>query len=151
MTAIQSKIGEGLKTGAFTPDQSQMYLSRLQEIRNDYDNLNGREVHREDWTGVNGRLDVLDANVTSALNRTAHVLPAYSNEDRIVMLQKRIDDRRVDGRLSGSDQRAFQDRLDSIRRDNMRMTEDGRTATYDDRAAISRRLDSLETDLNRTP
>jgi hypothetical protein len=43
----------------------------------------------------------------------------------------------------------YQSRLDSIRRDYLRMTDGGRYATNEERTDISRRLDSLETDLNR--
>jgi len=35
MGVIQDKIGDGLKTGALTPDQSQMYLTTLKGIRTD--------------------------------------------------------------------------------------------------------------------
>jgi len=45
--------------------------------------------------------------------------------------------------------REFQSRLDSIRRDYLRMTEGGRYTTADERADVSLRLDSLERDLNR--
>ena len=37
MVVIQEKIGDGLKTGALTPDQSQMFLTTLKGIRTDYD------------------------------------------------------------------------------------------------------------------
>ena len=52
-------------------------------------------------------------------------------------------------RLYQSDEREFQSRLDSIRREYMRMTEGGRYATHEEREDISRRLDELEKDLNR--
>jgi hypothetical protein len=39
--------------------------------------------------------------------------------------------------------------LDSIRREYLRMTEAGRSTTSEERTDISRRLDSLETDMNR--
>jgi hypothetical protein len=55
----------------------------------------------------------------------------------------------MNGRLPLTDGREFQARLDSIRRDYLRMTEGGRYTTYEERTDISRRLDSLETDLNR--
>ena len=71
------------------------------------------------------------------------------NGDRIVALQRRIDDGRISRRLPQTEEREFQSRLDSIRRDYLRMTEGGRSTTYEERADISRRLDSLETDLNR--
>ena len=71
------------------------------------------------------------------------------NGDRIVTLQRIIDDGRSSGRLPLTEGREYQTRLDSIRRDYLRMTEGGRYTTNEERADISRRLDSLETDLNR--
>jgi replicative DNA helicase len=71
------------------------------------------------------------------------------NGDRIVALQRKIDDGRISARLPSTEGREFQSRLDSIRRDYLQMTEGGRSTTYEERADISRRLDSLETELNR--
>jgi hypothetical protein len=68
---------------------------------------------------------------------------------RIVGLQRRIDDGRTSGRLPLAEGRDYQSRLDSIRSDYLQMTEGGRSTTYEQRADISRRLDSLEIDLNR--
>jgi len=51
--------------------------------------------------------------------------------------------------LPSTEGREFQSRLDSIRRDYLRMTEGGRQPTSEERADISLRLDSLEKDLNR--
>jgi len=151
MVVIQEKIGDGLKTNALTLDQSQMYLTTLKDIRTDYTALRDKEVSRDEWDRLNGRLDALDGEVSRAMTRPA--TPARieepRNADRIVAAQKRIDDGRTSGRLSSTDGRAYQDRLDSIRRDYLRMTEGGRYATNEERTDISRRLDSLETDLNR--
>jgi hypothetical protein len=151
MVVIQEKIGDGLKTGALTPDQSQMYLTALKDIRTDYTALRDKEVSRDEWNRLLGRLDVLGEEINRALARPAS--PARIEEprsgDRIVALQRRIDDGRTSGRLPPKEGRDYQSRLDSIRRDYLRMTEGGRSTTYEERADISRRLDSLETDLNR--
>ena len=42
MVVIQEKIGDGLKTGALSPDQSQMFLTTLKGIRTDYTALRDR-------------------------------------------------------------------------------------------------------------
>ena len=42
MVVIQEKIGDGLKTGALSPDQSQMFLTTLKGIRTDYEALRDR-------------------------------------------------------------------------------------------------------------
>jgi hypothetical protein len=149
MVVIQEKIGDGLKTGVLTPDQSQMFLTTLKGIRTDYMNLRDKNVYREEWDTLNGRLNALGEEIDRALARRPARIEEPRNGDRIVALQRRIDDGRASGRLPSTEGREFQSRLDSIRRDYLRMTEGGRYTTHDERADISRRLDSLETDLNR--
>jgi hypothetical protein len=148
MIVIQEKIGDGLKTGALTPDQSQMFLTTLKGIRTDYEALRDRNVSREEWDSLLGRLDALGDEINRALTRTTRI-EEPRNGDRIVALQRRIDDGRINKRLPLTEGRDYQSRLDSIRSDYLRMTEGGRSTTYEERAGISRRLDSLETDLNR--
>jgi hypothetical protein len=151
MVVIQEKIGDGLKTNALTPDQSQMYLTTLKGIRTDYTALRDKEVSRDEWDRLNGRLDALDGEVSRAMTRPASPARIESprNGDRIVALQKRIDDGRTSGRLTPTQGKEYQSRLDSIRSDYLRMTEGGRYATNEESTDIARRLDSLETDLNR--
>jgi len=148
MVVIQEKIGDGLKTGALTPDQSQMFLTRLKGIRTDYEALRERRVYREEWESLLGRLDALGDEINRALARTTRI-EEPRNGDRIVALQRRIDDGRINRRLPLTEERDYQSRLDSIRRDYLRMTEGGRYSTNEERSDISRRLDSLEMDLNR--
>jgi len=149
MVVIQEKIGDGLKTGSITPDQSQMFLTTLKGIRTDYTELRDRRVYRDEWDRLHGRLDVLGDEINRALARTTSIEEPRRNGDRIISLQMRIDDGRSSGRLSQTEGREFQSRLDSIRGDYLRMTEGGRYTTSEESADISRRLDSLETDLNR--
>jgi len=148
MVVIQENIGDGLKTGALTPDQAQMFLTTLKGIRTDYTELSNKSVYREEWDNLHRRLDVLGQEVTRAQTRTT-TIDEPRNGERIVALQGRLDDGRNNRRWSSTDEREFQSRLDSIRREYLRMTEGGRTSTYEERADISRRLDALETDLNR--
>ena len=148
MVVIQEQIGDGLKTGALTPDQSQMFLTTLKGIRTDYTNLRDKRVYRDEWDRLDARLNTLGNDI----NR-AHAQPVRIEEprngDRIVGLQRRIDDGRTSGRLPSTEAREFQSRLDSIRREYLRMTEGARSTTVEERSDISRRLDSLETELNR--
>jgi len=148
MVVIQEKIGDGLKTGALSPDQSQMFLTTLKGIRTDYTGLRDKAVSRDEWDRILGRLDALDAEINRALTRPARI-EEPRNGDRIVALQRRIDDGRTSGRLPRTEGSDYQSRLDSIRREYLRMTEGGRSTTNEERVDISRRLDSLETDLNR--
>src|SRR5664279_3498170 len=148
MVVIQENIGDGLKTGALSPDQSQMFLTTLKGIRSDYMALRDKKVHEEEWNALQGRLDVLGNEVNRAASRTTK-FEEPRNGDRILTLQRRIDDGIVSGRLPQSVGREFQTRLDSIRSEYMRMTSEGRYAAHEERVDISHRLDSLETDLNR--
>ena len=70
-------------------------------------------------------------------------------EDRLIALQRRIDNDRITGRLTQTEAREFQPRLDAIRSDYLRMTEGGRFLRYEDRAEITRRIDFLEIDIDR--
>jgi len=148
MVIIQEKIGDGLKTGALTPDQSQMFLTTLKGIRTDYEALRDKNVYRSEWERLNVRLDSLGDEINRALGRTSRI-DAPRNGERIVAFQRRIDDGRISGRLPMTEGREVQSRLDSIRRDYMRMTEGGRHATHEERTDISLRLDSLEKELDR--
>jgi hypothetical protein len=113
--------------------------------------LRDKEVSRDEWDRLNGRLDTLGEEINRALARPASParIEEPRNADRIVTLQRRIDDGRTSGRLSPAVGGDYQSRLDSIRRDYLRMTDGGRYATNEERTDISRRLDSLETDLNQ--
>ncbi|KAB0663800.1 hypothetical protein F6V25_15320 [Oryzomonas japonica] len=148
MVVIQEKIGDGLKTGALSPDQSQMFLKTLKGIRTDYTELRDKKVPATEWNNLNTRLDVLGEEINRAFSRPVKIEEPM-NADRIVTLQRGIDDGRTSGRLPPTEGREYQARLDSIRREYLRMTEDGRFAASGERADISRRLDSLEKDLNR--
>ena len=154
LVVIQERIGDGLKTNALSPDQSQMFLTTLKGIRTDYEVLRDKRVYRDEWDSLNVRLDALGEEINRALVRPARIeeprrIESPRNGDRIVTLQRIIDDGRSSGRLPQTEEREYQTRLDSIRRDYLRMTEGGRYTTNEERADISRRLDSLETDLNR--
>ncbi|MBA4391701.1 MAG: hypothetical protein C0399_12310 [Syntrophus sp. (in: bacteria)] len=148
MVIIQEKIGDGLKTSALTPDQSQAFLTTLKDIRTDYIALKDRRVYRDEWDSILGRLDTLRDEINKVLGRTARI-EEPRNGDRIVTLQGRIDNGRISGRLPLTEGREFQYRLDTIRRDYLRMTEGGRYSTHEERGDISHRLNALETDLNR--
>jgi hypothetical protein len=148
MVVIQEKIGDGLKTGALTTDQSQMFLTTLKSIRTDYEALRDRSVRREEWSSLLGRLDALGDEINRALARPTRI-EEPRNGDRIIVLQRRIDDRKINGQLPLTEVRAFQDRLDAIQRDYLRMTEGGRATSHEERTGLSHRLDSLEKDLNR--
>ena len=146
MVVIQEKIGDGLKTGALTADQSQMFLTTLKGIRTDYERLRDEIVQQEEWNSLHVRLDALGDEINRAQARPIRI-EEPRNGERIIALQRRIDE--VNRRLPMPEGRDYQFILDSIRRYYLRMTEGGRSTAYEERADISRRLDALETDLNR--
>jgi hypothetical protein len=148
MFVIQEKIGDGLKTGALSIDQSQSFLTELKLIRTDYAALKDKSVYRNEWDTLICRIDALGDEINRALARMTRIQEPGSG-DRIVALQRTIDDGRMNGRLPLAEGRDFQARLDAIRSDYSRMTEGGRSPTYEETADISRRLDLLEINLNR--
>ncbi len=73
MVAIQENIGDGLKSGALTPDQSQMFLTTLKGIRTDYTALRDKKVSQDEWINLESRLDVLGEEINRAVGRTARI------------------------------------------------------------------------------
>ena len=148
MVVIQEKIGDGLKTAALTPDQSQMFLATLKDIRTDYTALTSKPARRDEWNSLNVRLERLGNDIDGALVQPLGIEGPRTG-DRIVALQWSIDDGRVSERLPAGEGREIQYRLDSVRRDYLHLTEGGRSMSYQEEADISRRLDALEIELNQ--
>jgi hypothetical protein len=157
MVVIQENIGDGLKTNALTPDQSQMFLATLKVIRTDYADLRDKKVPQNKWDSLHRRLDVLGEEIDRAFARTTTTSAPVAlarpeeprNGDRIVALQESIDDGKISGRFPPTEGREFQATLDSIRREYFQMTESDSPPTHEERVGISLRLDSLAMDLNR--
>jgi hypothetical protein len=148
MVAIQEKIGEGLQTGTLSLDQSQVFLTTLKGIRTDYANLRGRTVYRDEWDRLFVRLDRLQEDIDRTLVKPVR-MEGPRNADRIITLQRKIDDGRLSRRLPSREEREFQSRLDSTRREYLRMTKDGRYPSNEESLDISQQLDLLERDLDR--
>jgi hypothetical protein len=147
MMALQARIGDGLKTGVLTPNQAQIFLARLEEIRRDYNLLRERVSTREEWERLLMRLDTLENEVNRSLTYPPRI-DETRIEDRIIALQRRIDEARISGRLPRPEGREFQVRLDAIRSDFLRMVRD-RVFTPRESEEILHRLDLLERDLDR--
>jgi hypothetical protein len=148
MVVIQEKIGEGLKTGTLSLDESQVFLTTLKGIKTDYANLRNKSVYRDEWDKLFVRLDRLEKDVDRALIKPLR-MEGPRNADRIITIQRRIDDGRLSRNLPSREEREFQSRLDSIRREYLRMTEGGRYPSQEESADIAQRLDLLERDLTR--
>jgi hypothetical protein len=147
MMQLQAKIGDGLKSDALTPAQAQDHLAKLEDIRRDYRVLRDKMAYRQEWDSFFRRLDLLEDEISKDLVRPART-ESPRIEDRLIPLQRRIDDGRSTGRLTSAEARDFQARLDAIRSDYSRRME-GRPITYEEREDILRRIELLETDLNR--
>lgn len=148
---LQEKIGEGLKTGALTPSEGQIHLARLEDLQREHRVLRSKLTYRSDWDNFFRRLDLFEDEVNRSLVRPVRVEPRVELpriEDRIIAVQRRIDDGRSTGRYTSAEAKDFQIRLDAIRSDYTRGME-GRLITYEEREDLLRRLDLLESDLSR--
>ncbi|BDD87881.1 hypothetical protein DPPLL_22460 [Desulfofustis limnaeus] len=148
MVTIEQRLGDGLQTGRLTPDQTQMFLTSLKGIRTDYSELRNKPVYQEEWSNLQRRLDLLDDEINRALMR-GNGDWALVYQDQVVSLQRDLDAARIGNRLSSNEERDFQARLDSIRRDAVRLSERGNSTRFQERADLSRRLDALARDLAR--
>jgi hypothetical protein len=140
---VQKKIGEGLQTGTLSSVQAEIYLTTLEEIITDYMALTDKDVFPNEWEKLNARINELGDEISRAPR-----LPREELFKRIVALQIEIGDEQFAGRLASKDWRKLQTKIDSIRRDYIRMTEGNRSTPYE-RADIARRLGSLERELHR--
>ncbi|HTP64782.1 MAG TPA: hypothetical protein VMJ66_05275 [Geobacteraceae bacterium] len=172
---IREKIEDGQKTGVLTADQSGMYMATLKDIRADYGGMKGKRISKEEREALQGRLDVLDRVVYKALtppkkkseepedtfwerigrdlgilDRTEEPKPP-TNGERIVKVQKMIDDGRNGGSISLSDGDAYQARADYIRTTYLKMMNGDGTPSPAENEVIARLLTSLEADLNHQP
>jgi len=110
--------------------------------------LRDQKVYRDKWDSLLARLDALGDEINRASVRTTTRIERPVNGDRIIGLQKRIDDGRINDRFTQQAGRDFQVRLDGIRSDYLRITEGARYVTPEERTDISRRLDLLSKDLD---
>ena len=147
MFALQQRIGNGLASGELTPNEAQNLLAKLENIRREYTVLRERNTTAEEWDPLLGRLDDLEREVKNVRAQPSRI-DETRIEDRMIVLQRRIDEGIMAGRLTRVQGRDFQLRLDSIRRDFLQRIKD-RPFTPEERSETSSRLDSLERDINR--
>lgn len=148
MFGIEENIADGIKTGALTPDQAQIFLTALKGIRTDYGELRSKIVYQDKWNSLHDRLDALRVEIDNTVVRTAKT-ETPMNMDRIPSLQRDIDDGRISGGLPVREEQEFQARLHSIRRDYLSMTMADRPISCQERVNVSLRLDSLVREMER--
>ena len=147
MFALQQRIGNGVASGELTPNEAQNLLARLENIRRDYTVLRDRRTTQGEWAPLLGRLDDLEREVGRVRAQPSRI-DETRIEDRMIALQRRLDEGITAGRLTRVQGREFQVRLDAIRREFLQQIKD-RPFTPEERTDISSRLDSLERDINR--
>ena len=147
MFALQQRIGNGLASGELTPNEAQHLLTKLENIRREYTVLRDRRTTQDEWEPLLGRLDDLEREVNKVRAQPSRI-DETRIEDRMIALQRRLDEGITAGRLTRVQGREFQVRLDAIRREFLQRIKD-RPFTPEEKAEISSRLDSLERDINR--
>jgi uncharacterized protein YlaN (UPF0358 family) len=147
MFLLQQRIGNGLASGELTPNEAQNLLAKLENIRREYTVLRERRTTAEEWDPLLGRLDDLEREVNRVRAQPSRI-DETRIEDRMIVLQRRLDEGMMAGRLTRVQGREFQVRLDAIRREFLQQIKD-RPLTQEEKGDISSRLDSLERDINR--
>src|SRR4030043_1736100 len=145
--SLQQGIGNGLASGELTPNEAQNLLAKLENIRREYTVLRERRTTAEEGDPLLGRLDDLEREVNRVRAQPSRI-DETRIEDRMIALQRRIDEGVMAGRLTRIQGGEFQGRLDAIRREFLQRIKD-RTFPPEEKAEISSRLDSLERDINR--
>jgi uncharacterized protein YlaN (UPF0358 family) len=147
MFALQQRIGNGLASGEVTPNEAQNFLRKLENIRSDYAVLREKRTTQEEWDPLLLRLDDLERELDRVRAQPSRIDDTRV-EDRMIALQRRLDEGITAGRLTRVQGREFQLRLDAIRREFLQQIKD-RPFTPEQRTEVSSRLDSLERDINR--
>jgi len=147
---VTQDVGEGIRTGALTIDQSQMFLRQLKTLRKEAAELRSKDVRHEHWNDLHKRLDVVEEEVNAAFAKSGKVDEDSRSAVRIVKLQQDIDSAKLECRLSEENVKIYQNRLDVIRSSYLKMIEpDGTPVTADEKVDIARKLDSFTSDLNK--
>ena len=146
MFLLQQTIGNGLGSGELTPNESQAFMTKLDNLRRDYTVLRERKTTQKEWDPLIATLNELEEEV-----KKVRAYPSRIDETRLedwmIVLQRKIDDGMLIGRLPRVRGREFQLRLDEVRREFLQRIKD-QPLTSDEKGEISGRLDTLESDIN---
>jgi len=161
MFAFQQRIGNGLASGELTSIETQNLLAKLEITRNDYTVLRERRATQEEWKPFLRRLDDLEREADRISVQPSRVdekrvdekrieekkIEKKRIEDRMIALQRRLNEVITAGRLTGDQGREYQLKLDVIRKVVLQRVKD-RPITQGERTEISCYLDSLEKDIS---
>ncbi|MCZ7624379.1 MAG: hypothetical protein M5U24_18210 [Candidatus Kuenenia sp.] len=146
MFSLQQTIGNGLGSGELTHNEAQTFLIKLDNLRRDYTVLRERKTTQKEWDPLIATLNELEGEV-----KKVRAYPSRIDETRLedwmIVLQRKIDDGMLIGRLPRVRGRDFQLRLDEVRREFLQRIK-GQPLTSDEKGEISGRLDTLESDIN---
>ena len=96
---LQQGIGNGLASGELSPNEAQNLLAKLENIRREYTVLRDRRTTAEEWDPLLGRLDDLEREVSKVRAQPSRI-DETRIEDRMIVLQRRIDEGIMAGRLA---------------------------------------------------
>ena len=116
MFALQQSIDNGLASGELTPIEAQNLLAELENIHREYMVLRERRTTVKEWDPLLGRLDDLEREVKRVRAQPSRI-DETRIEDRMIVLQSRIDEGIMAGRLTRIQGREFLLHLDAIRRE----------------------------------
>lgn len=147
MYLLQQKIGNGLGSGELAPNEAQNFLKKLDNLRRDYTVLRERMTTQEEWTPLLTKLEDMEHEVDEVRAYPSRI-DETRLEDRMSMIQRRIDDGMQVGKLQRVQGREFQLRLDDIRREFLQRIKD-RPITSVEKGETSSRIETLESDISR--
>ncbi len=146
MFLLQQSIGNGLGSGELTPNEARNFVTKLDNLRRDYTVLRERKTTQEEWIPLITKLDDLEGEVKRVRAYPSRI-DETKLEDWMIVVQRKIDDGILIGKLPRVQGREFQLRLDDIRREFLQRIKD-RPITAEEKGEISRHLDLLESDIN---
>ena len=115
IVTISQQIGVGLRTGAITIDQSQMYLRELRVLRREAEELSTKNVLHEHWNDLHRRLDKIEEGINSTFAKSGVVDEDLRSAVRILKLQLDLDAAIKEERLSLDEASDFRTKLQGAR------------------------------------
>jgi hypothetical protein len=147
---ISQQVGVGLRTGAITIDQSQMFLRQLRVLRREADELSAKNVLHEHWVDLHRRLDKMEEEINTTFATSGIVDEDVRSAVRILKLQMDLDNAINEGRINADEASAFRSKLQAAREYYIKITDiDGTPITADEKLTLARMLDVFTLELNK--
>ena len=150
IVTISQQIGDGLRTGAITIDQSQMYLRELRVLRREAEELSTKNVLHEHWNDLHRRLDRIEEGINITFAKSGVVDEDLRSAVRILKLQMDLDAAIKEERLSLDEANDFRTKLQGAKEYYIKITEiDGTPITAEEKLSLARKLDAFTLELNK--